>query len=312
MESNTNTKKLIIIGAIVVSTVTIGGSLYYWFLRSNKSKIMKNNSDKNPESLPTNVNVANNSINTKSEATLSVELLRSEKIAYSGNFESLVNSQFNYKIEEKDGFYTNEGILSVLEKFYQLKFQDFKILSDRFRRLRRKNLDDMNQYTECGFQYFKSLNKIFTDEFDKLYEYKIIDPKKWALSFTASDIRDDEVNQLIFETIDDWEKKLPSQKYLTKNEFMKIAEKEKDLLRKEIRDVEKNSKFIKMTGNLFEYMIILNSRINDQIHKLFDIENEDMLAYSMSNELDPDIKDLEKDIEELTELLCNKSQEYLI
>ena len=312
MESNnTNSKKWIIIGAIAVSTFTIGGSIYSWFLRQNKSKIVKNNSDNNAQSIPNDVDSINDFKNPKLEAKISVDLLRSEKIAYSGQFESLVNSKFDFKIEEKNGFYTNIGILSVLEKFYQLKFDDFILLCDRFRRIRRKYLDDMNQYIECGFQYFKSLNKLFTDEFDKLYDYKIIDPKKWALSFGASDIKDEEVNELIFTTIDNWEKKLPSQKYLTKNEFIKIANKEKELLRIEIRDIEKNSKYIKITDNLYEYMIILNSKINDQIHKQFDVENEDILAYSTLNELDPDIKNLENDIEELTDILCNKSQEYL-
>jgi len=177
--------------------------------------------------------------------------------------------------------------------------------------VRRQYLDDMDNYTECGFQYFKALNTIFVESFDKLYGYGVLNPQKWAISFAASDIGDEEVNVLMFGAIEAWEKRLTGNKHISKATYFKIVDKQKQFLRKEIDEAEKQKKFIKMTGNSFEYLAIINSKSSDYIFQNFGVENEDVLAFSMENASDPDISGLEDSMEGMINELVEKLEAIL-
>jgi len=281
----------------LASAAAIGFGVYYYFNRK-PSKGQKNQKNQEPE--------ATDERKSFSQERVKIKLNKSEKMSNSQEFRSLLKAKFNFELEEEDGNYTKEAILTVLSTFYELKFPDFVILFNKYRKVRRDYLDDMDKYVDCGFEYLKSLPTLFMDDFAKLYEYKVIDPQKWALSQSAHSIDDADVNDLMFAAIDDWEKRLPSSKLIKKSEFFRIMEKEKEFLKKELKDLENQKKYIKMTGNVFEYLVLVNAKCSDHIHRLFNVENEDVLRFAVQNEDDPEIKQLENDIEELTGQMAMK------
>jgi len=289
---NTQKKTLLLLGMSIGVAVTAGVAAYFY--------IKGKQSSKRKEDPP-----------SATQEKSKIDLRNDERISGKPEFEALVKSKFNFKIEEEGNLYTKEGILKVLQTFYDLKFQDFYLLSDKYRKVRRQYLDDMDNYTECGFQYFKALNTIFVESFDKLYGYGVLNPQKWAISFAASDIGDEEVNVLMFGAIEAWEKRLTGNKHISKATYFKIVDKQKQFLRKEIDEVEKQKKFIKMTGNSFEYLAIINSKSSDYIYQNFGVENEDVLAFSMENASDPDISGLEDSMEGMINELVEKLESVL-
>jgi len=149
------------------------------------------------------------------------------------------------------------------------------------------------------------------DDFEKLFEYAIVDREKWVKSLQEHEIGDPEITSMMFETIEEWEKKLPSFKKVLKAQIIEILSYEKDLLQKEIDDLENQKERIVATGDVFEYLIIINSKVSDAVYVKYQVENEDIMAYSKDNEDDKEVKYKEEAILELSQELIKRFGEIL-
>jgi len=244
-----------------------------------------------------------------------IKLDSNEKISNSQEFATILKSKFKFTLQEKDGKYTKDTIRTVHQTFYNLKFRDFVTLNTKYRKIRRNYLHDMDEYVMCGLEYLKSLSNMFQDDFKKLYEYNVIDSHKWDLSCSTNSSKDSDVNEWMFNAIDEFDTKLPSRKTVKKDDYFRIMAKGKEVLGKEIKDLDNQKNYIKMTGHLVGYLIIVIAKCSDHTYKLFNVENEDLFKFAES-ENDPKVKltvkEIQKGVEELTGIIGNKINKALL
>jgi hypothetical protein len=232
-----------------------------------------------------------------------------EKVSNKSGFAAKVKNEVGKSLVEEDELYTRESMLQTLKEFHALKYDDFKTLSARYRKARRAVQNDTDEYFKAGFAYFKEMSKLFTDDYHKLFEYNIVDTNKWVDSLREHQFGDSVFTSLMFETIQEWEKKLPSSKRISKAELLEVMDYEKELLRKEIQELDLYKDLIVQTGDVFEFLIITNSKMSDKTYQKYHIENEDTLAAADALGDDEQVKSKEEEILELTDKFIAKFEE---
>jgi len=180
------------------------------------------------------------------------------------------------------------------------------LLIYRYRKERRRISNDEDKYFEAGFTYFQEMNALFMEGFDKLFIFGIVDQQKWGKSMEIHQIPDQEITALMFETVSEWESKLPSTKKLTKPQLLEVLTFEDELLKKEMDELDDKKEMVLKTGDLFEYLIIINSKVSDKVYDRYQVENEEILGFVKSHQEDDEVKYKEDSIVEITQGLAIK------
>lgn len=229
-----------------------------------------------------------------------------EKILNKKEFQAVLKNSVAKHVKVQNGLYSKEVVFDILKAFYHTKFDDFKTLFYRYRKERRRISNDEDKYFEAGFTYFQEMNALFMEGFDKLFIFGIVDQQKWGKSMEIHQIPDQEITALMFETVSEWESKLPSTKKLTKPQLLEVLTFEDELLKKEMDELDDKKEMVLKTGDLFEYLIIINSKVSDKVYDRYQVENEEILGFVKSHQEDEEVKYKEDSIVEVTQGLAIK------
>jgi len=81
---------------------------------------------------------------------------------------------------------------------------------------------------------------------------------------------------------------------------------EDELLKKEMDELDDKKEMVLKTGDLFEYLIIINSKVSDKVYDRYQVENEEILGFVKSHQEDDEVKYKEDSIVEITQGLAVK------